>query len=429
MVKLKLRISHSPQRLAWTVLLASFLSCCALTVGVPAATMSFVNNSTYVPVIQVKLQAGRTIAFEPPYSEADARVVGQEGRALEEGGSVIVDSDLPSQALLTIQESESVTHTLISMQLYSGAQVKIERARIPRFSFAASPSEITIQLLSGRVQVQNEEGISHPLRLVVRSEHATARLDRGTYSLEVSPEDTRLFVREGVAQVTSTAKPETFNIEANQRTVVHKGEGVVPGLYAPPRDLIRNGHFQAPVEQDWRAFSQVYVVGEMSGTVHTVGQSPNVSLLLDRPGLNLNWGRTGVEQFINENVSGRSSLQLRLDFTILYQELKVCGGQGSECPLLVKITYLTQQGTIADWTQGFYADGTPKMPDLPDEIVQSPPPRTKHIAASLGTAEPWDSPNLLETLPDLQQVISIQLYAEGHGVQTQVNSVELLVLD
>jgi hypothetical protein len=430
-VKLTLKIKHSPQRLAWAVLLASFFTCCALTIGVPAAATSFVNNTTYVPVIAVKLQAGRTITFEPPSREADARVVGQDGRTLEEGGTIIVDSDLPSQSLLTIRETEGegVTDTLLTMQMYSGARLTIERARIPRFSFAATPSEIIIRLDAGRVQVQNGTGSRHPLRVTVRSEHATTLLEKGSYSFEVAPDLTRVFVREGAAQVTSTAKPETFNIEANQRTVVRKGEGVVGGLYAPPRDLIRNGHFRTPFEDDWHPFSQVYVPGEMSGTVRLVGTSPNMALLLDRPGLNLNWGRTGVEQLINENVSGRSSLQLRLNFTILYQELKVCGGQGSECPLMVKISYQNKEGGTNEWTQGFYADGIPKMPERPDEIVQSPPPRTKHIAMRLGTAEPWDSPNLLEVLTDVQTINSIQIYAEGHGVQTQVNSVELLVLD
>ena len=51
-----------------------------------------------------------------------------------------------------------------------------------------------------------------------------------------------------------------------------------------------------------------------------------------------------IKQIIDENVSGRSSLQLRINFTILYQELKVCGGQGSDCPLMVKINYQNKQG-------------------------------------------------------------------------------------
>jgi hypothetical protein len=425
-------LSNSPQRLAWTVLLASFLTCCALTIGVPAAATSFVNSSTYTAQINVKLQAGRTNAFSPPATEADARVVDQNGRGLDEGGVIIVDSAIPSQAQLTIRETDGVTETLLTMQLYSGARVRVDRARIPRFDIARSPIDIAITVLDGRVEIQNQ----HPegpgereLKLVVRSEHVIAALSQGAYSFEVASEETGVFVREGIAQVTSTAKPETVNIEANQRTVIHLGEGVVTGLYAPPRDLVRNGHFQAPLAKDWEVFSELYVPTEMAGAVKVLGSGANTSLLLDRPGAGLNWGRTGIKQTINENVSGRSSLQLRVNFTILYQELMVCGSQGSECPLMVKINYQREDGGIVDWTQGFYANGTPQMPELPDFIVQSAEPRTKHIATRLGVAEPYVSPNLLTTIKGLQHVNFIEIYAEGHGLETQVNSVELLVLD
>ncbi len=417
------------QRMAWLVLLVSFGLCCGLTVGVPLTAASFVNSATYQAAIMVKLQAGRTNVFAPPVTEADARVVGQEGRVIEEGATVMVDGDIPSQALLTVRESESVSTTLVSMQLYTGSRVRIERARIPRFGIANTSAEISIFLLSGRVQIIRQNRSSHALRLLVKSEQMSALLDNGAYSLEVSPDDTSLFVRSGAASVTSSAKPETFNIESNQRTIVRNGEGIMPGLYAPPRDLVRNGRFQSPLARDWETFSDVYMTTDVPGSVTIIGTDANSALLLNRPGVGLNWGRTGVRQIINENVSGRSSLQLRINFTILYQELKVCGGQGSECPLMVKINYRNSNGDTNEWTQGFYADGTPRMPDLPDFIVQSAEPRTKHIATRLGTDEPYESPNLMTTLKDIEYVNYIQVYAEGHGLQSQVSSVELLVLD
>jgi hypothetical protein len=422
-------VKRSPQRLAWSVLLISFLSCCALTVGVPTGAIALINNSTYAALINIKLQAGRTIAYGQAETEADARVVDQSGRDVDELSTIIVDGDLPSQAFLTIRESDAVTTSLVTMQLYSGTRVKIERARVPRFGIATSPIEITIKLISGRVQIQSEALSSRPVRLEVRSEQMDSLLSPGAYSLEISQDETSLFVREGAAQLTSIAKPETFTIQANQRTIVRSGEGIVPGLYAPPRDLIRDGHFQSALGDTWETISEVYVPGDISGTVRIIGNSANNTLILERPGVGLNWGRTGVRQEILENVSGRTSLQLRINFTILFQELKVCGGQGSECPLMAKINYRNTEGGTKEWTQGFYADGTPHMPDLPDFIVQSADLRTKHIATRLGIAEPYESPNLLGIIPDITTINWIQIYAEGHGVQTQINSVELLILD
>jgi hypothetical protein len=409
-------------------MLASIMTCCVLAIGVPAAAMSFINSSTYVAPIGVKLQAGRTFTFSPPATEADARVVDQAGRTLDEGSTIIVDSSLPSQAALSIDATDGVTSSLMTMQLYSGARVRVERARVPRFSIATAPTEVTIRLLDGRVQIQNlQTDDQRSLKLTVISEHMSAVLPPGDYSFEVNGDETSVFVRNGTAQITSAAQTETFNIGADQRTVVHKGQGIVPG--APPRDLIHDGNFDQPISNTWMASSEVYVPGDVTGTVKVITSGTSSALLLDRPGLGLNWGRTSVKQIINENVSGRSSLQLQLNFTILFQELKVCGGQGSECPLMVRINYTTKDGSTAEWTQGFYADGTPKMPDLPDFIVQSAEPHTKHIAVQLGKPQPYGSPNLMTELDGVQIINWIQLYAEGHGLETQINSVQLLVLD
>src|SRR5207253_7741412 len=133
---------------------------------------------------------GRTITFDPPATEADARVVDQSGRTLDEGSTVIVDGELPSQALLTFSTSDSVTTTLTSIQLYSGARVRIERARIPRFSIATTPIEITLRLLAGRVQILNQRQDGHDLKLLVHSDHMSALLPDGSYSFEVLPDET-----------------------------------------------------------------------------------------------------------------------------------------------------------------------------------------------------------------------------------------------
>ncbi|MCX7938427.1 MAG: hypothetical protein N2545_03190, partial [Thermoflexales bacterium] len=128
------------------------------------------------------------------------------------------------------------------------------------------------------------------------------------------------------------------------------------------------------------------------------------------------------------NVVDRRSLQLRIDFRILYQEIPVCGGEGSECPLMVRIDYRTKDGRDAFWIQGFYASGTPSGTSLPDYIRSNP--QNKHIARRLNAPEPpFESGNLLALIPDMQIVKSISIYAEGHAVRTQVNTVELLLQD
>jgi hypothetical protein len=417
-----------PERLAWTVLLASFTLCCALTIGVPSAAWSFINAATVAPEITVKLQAGRTIAFSPPATEADARVVSQDGRTLEEGATVIVDDDGQSQALLTLVPQGAVTDTLTTLQLYSGARVRIERARLPRFTALSSePAEFIVFLQAGRMQVQSQHSEERRVKLEVRTELAVATLGVGSYAFETTGDQTEVSAREGTAWVVAVGAPGTLIVQDNQRTAVTR-DGGLQGILPPSRNLLRNGRFEALLEPAWQPSAEVAVPGDLSGTVSIVGAPPGASLLLDRSGQNLGWGRTGVTQEIGADVAGRRSLQLRLVFSILYQELPVCGGLGSECPLMVTVAYRNTQGADREWTQGFYADGTPSA-ELPDEIVTAPQPRTKHVAKRLGVRETFESEDLLSALGDVQQVRSVRIYAEGHAVRAQVYSAELLLTD
>ncbi len=419
----------SPQRLAWTVLIASFLVCCAIGVGVPAAAWSFINTATVAPAMTVKLQAGRTIAYCPPAREADARVVGQEGRPLEEGCSAAVDDDAQSQALLTIAPAQTPDDEVVRVQLYAGARLTIEQARIPRFQdLTASPAVFVLRLASGRIQVQHRHPPQRRVRLVVQTDLASTTLDSGSYSFEASADETAIVAREGAAWVVSTRENKMLVLRNDQRTAVTR-DGGLQGILPPARNLVINGQFKDPLQVDWQTIADVSPRGGLPGKVSVIGSSESPSLLLDRSGKGLGWGRTGVWQQIEEVVSGRRSLQARIEFAILYQELAVCGGYGSECPLLLKIIYADGSGAEREWTQGFYADGIPNDA-LPDEIITAPLPRNKHVAVRLGQRELFESEDLLATMPGgVQQIRSIWVYAEGHGVRTQVYSVELLLTD
>jgi hypothetical protein len=127
------------------------------------------------------------------------------------------------------------------------------------------------------------------------------------------------------------------------------------------------------------------------------------------------------------DVAGRSALQVRVEFSILYQELQVCGTRGSECPFMITIGYRDQGGVDREWTQGFYADGTPSE-ILPDHIADAPDIPTKHVKKSLGTREAFESDNLLARL-NMQTIKYVRLNAEGHGLRTMVYDAELVLQD
>ena len=56
---------RNPERLAWTVLLASLLICIGLTIAVPVSISSFINNTTEQASITLDVQQGTVLVTQP----------------------------------------------------------------------------------------------------------------------------------------------------------------------------------------------------------------------------------------------------------------------------------------------------------------------------------------------------------------------------
>lgn len=414
---------HNPDRLAWTVLVASFAIFVALIVGIPLGVSAVINQSTVPASAFVRLQAGRIQTYAPPSTERDARVVSLDGRDIEEGSAIIVDPDASSQGLFTVTPA-GARDPVLSAQVYSGARVQIWRARSPRFSISAASDEITLIMSAGRAQFTSRPRDGRAAIVTVLTPYGYFTLGTGAFTIEVAGGEARAHAREGsLVAVSNRAKLAALTLSPGDRTALKDDQSALSK--APPeRNLIRNNEFvgdYTPWETEIRTASGAEGLALLN---LTAGES---SLVLDRRGNELNWGRTGVFQIINENVAGRQSLRLRVDFRIMAQQIKVCGNLGSECPLMVNITFVDKAGTQREWFQGFYADGTP-TPDLPDVVRDNP--TNKHVAKTLGARESFESENLLAGgLRDAQLIQRVRVYAEGHAVQTQIFDIDLLIQD
>jgi len=414
---------NNPERLAWTVLLAAFAAFVALAIGVPAAISSVLNQSTVSAAAYVRLQAGRIQTYSPPATERDARVVSLEGRELDEGSTVIVDPDASSQGLLTISPAGE-REPLVSAQAYSGARIQIWRASTPRFAISGARDEVTLIMSAGRAQFSVRPRNTRAAAVTILTPYGYLNLGEGIFTVEVAGGEARVLSREGsLVAHSNRAGIAPLSLAASERTALNNQSKALAKA-APERNLIRNNLFvgdYTPWETEIRSASGT------DGRVRLELVGGESSIVLDRLGNDLNWGRTGVFQIVGENVSGRASLRLRIDFKILSQQIKVCGNLGSECPLMVNITFIDRAGTQREWFQGFYADGTP-TPDLPDVVRDNP--TTRHVAKTLNARESFESENLLlGELRDAQVIQRIRVYAEGHAVQTQVFDVDLLVAD
>lgn len=419
-------MKRSPERTAWTVLFAALFVCIALSVGVPAATMGYINSATENAFMRVSLQSGILKTYSPIEAESDARVVDLAGREFKEEHTVVAGDR--SVGLLTFAQRDGVTPTL-RVQLYANASVQAVRARVPRFrpALSATPGdELTLKLTEGRIDVIALDG-SRPFRLRIDSTHAVAVVTTpGVYSFDATPRHLLVQTREGTAEIQSPTGAVLQQMKGDQVTRFNAAEGA--RVLAPANNLVRNGFFLSTLGRDWQFSTQVGEGETVRGTVSRFVEpaSGKGQVLIERVGNLLGWGRTTLTQTVGEDVSGRGDLRLRLAFDILEQDLDVCGGEGTECPLLVRIDFQTSDGRDDYWLQGFYARGNPTS-NLPDYVRSNF--KGNHIAKPFNTMEVFESENLLEQLGNLRTITSISLYAEGHGLRTRVRSVELLLRD
>jgi hypothetical protein len=429
------KMRSSPERAAWTVLFAALFACIALAVGIPAAGLSYLNSATNNAFMRVSLQSGILKSYSPLESAADARVVDLGGREFKEDHTVVAGDR--SVGLLTFAPGEGAA-PYISVQMYSNASVRALRARTPRFDFAAAADEFDIELAEGRIDILARPPEGHRFALRITAAPGEVQITTpGQYTLELISDRLRVTSRDGEASLSAASTRTTLDLKGDQTATIEAESGRILPAPAPSINLVRNGFFQSTLTRDWNFHTDVNADGAVRGTVSRVGGAPSLApgadtgtripayLVFERVGENIGWGRTSLSQLIDEDVRGGVSLRLRTTFTILEQQLDVCGSEGTECPLMIRIDYVTQDGRDDFWLQGFYAKGDPSAVRLPDYVRSNF--KGNHIAKPAGSQQVFESENLLQQIGNLQTVKSITVYAEGHVLRTRVDSIELLL--
>jgi len=418
-------MKENRERLAWTVLLVALGILLAILVLVPFGVYQWVQRATVAP--QMVLQALQGAAqVEQPGEKPRLVLAGQEPIEIKPGATIWNDADV--ETLLTISSPDG-TRSLGTVQIYPNTQLDISLARSPRYGLSKAEHRIEVTVETGRVRLglARDTDSERATDFRGRTPHAQFLLwEAGSYSLEVDDQQTQITVREGKATI-FVSKDKQLGLEAKQRGIVGV-DGTIDGPLRPERDLITNGAFHLPLDDDWEIRADTTDSSQSAGKVELVISSGQEAVRLSRVGTG--HAQTGVYQLLNESLNGYQSLQLHLSAQLNDQSLGICGVEGSECPLMVRIDYLDAAGSLHDWVQGFYyrVDAPDSYPTL---CRLCPPPRQEHELHRQGTQFFYDSPNLMELLAQNgyppSGIVSIGVYASGHSYDVQVSEIELLV--
>jgi hypothetical protein len=389
------------ERKAWITLLSAFSIFCILLVSIPLGIRWYLLTTTKAEGTQLEVINGTILVNAPgqpsPSGITDVAQVAEKAEA---------KTDETSWGILSFFDDSSAV-------MYSETELQIIDTRSPQFQLSNQADLITLLVNGGRVRLAVASENEHGRIFEVDTPHATVRLEEGSYSVEVSNQETEIAVREGQAIVSGSGGVREVN--RGERTNVLLGQPPANPVPAA-RDLIVNGNFREGLDR-WSVYNEQGVDGGVvNGQAEVVTTSDRSAVRLARMGEDGNHCETGIIQDMNRDVRDFNSLKLHADVQLLYQSLSGGGYLSSEFPIILRIDYKDQYGIDRFWTHGFYYQNESNFPVQNGTQM----PRYRWY--------PYETDNLMDELGDLKPtwITSVRIYASGWNYQSMVSEVGLI---
>jgi len=419
-------MKRNPERLAWVVLLASFFICVSLTVAVPLGVRWYILNARIRQKVTLEVQ-------RPPLSvtlagRGEPVAIAEDRDDIPE--RTVVDTDATSGRLVMHAPHTDDPVIIATVQLHHNTEVVLSSARSPRFPTSRLPHKVMLEVRAGRVRISVPSHEGRPTVVEVHTPHGAATLTEGSYEVKVNGTTTEVTVRDGQADVSSadvSSSELPTRLGPAERAIMDDEELRGPLPAAP--SLIVNSDFADPLgKEGWVSYSvEPEVEGEPRGEAQRTEVEGQPVVVIERRGIG--HAETGITQILDADIRDFSLLQLHLLLRIKEHDVPVCGSQGTECPVMVRIVYKDADGADREWLQGFYSLLDTRTPGNEPFCKICPIPY-KHIHVPEDTWYPYDSDNLVPLLSrDGQAPIlikSITVYASGHTYRSAIAEVELI---
>ncbi|HUS94272.1 MAG TPA: hypothetical protein VMZ24_03735 [Patescibacteria group bacterium] len=409
------------QRLAWILLLAGFIAFLGMLVSIPIAVNWTIQEATRSLNIMVQANQG-TVGVLRSDGETVALFTGDPAYEINAGSTVLTNA--ADQAFLLVNTPDNQSQAM-RVQIYGNTHVSVDRAMAPRFSASSSNHDIALTLNGGRLFVGVPEIGERDISVRMSTPQGVISFNQeGQYSISSSNTETLVAVLDGEATVTS-AEAE-ISLISDQRVAL-LSDGSISGPFGAERNLVTNGGF-ADGLSEWVGLAPNVEIADQSEVEVDVQMDGNEPILIFRR-VGLGHADAGMRQIIGEDVTDYSSLSVAISMEVAEQSLGVCGQQGSECPLILRIEYVDMNGVDQIWQQGFFAVGEIGS-TTPDVCVACPPPLNEHQRVPYKQLVFYESDNLMEKLRLLnaqpQQIKSLTLIASGHTFDTRVVDIALM---
>lgn len=407
-------IDRYPARVAWGALLCSFVLFVGLLGVATRAGVSFLRSSTHPAAATLLLRNGSgTVLVQR--ARTTGWVKAQDATSLSEGDEVQnLGQDFPA----TLRFFDGTT-----VSLEPGSSLFLDRVRTARFRVPGSLDRLLdLRLETGTIQISVPADGASPSGVSVRAMSTRVELDPGEFGVELlsRPVDgveqccmTQVVSRRGLARVVSAG--QTTPVAPGQRALTPMGGLTLP-VSAATRELLKNGSLlpdSAGGFKDWTVEATSEPGGPI-GQVTPLSPSDGSGIRIDRGATNVH-GETGIRQDLNVDVRDLTSLNLAFHYRLRGQSLPGGGRDGSEYPLVVRVTYQESSGGQIPWFHGFYL-----VP--PDANT-----RTTVQAQGIVPQDTWQvyEGRLLELAPRPLVIRSIELLGSGWSYDVDVAQISL----
>lgn len=414
---------HRRERLAWAILIGSFFVCLFITVSVPLAANAFVQNATVELATTIQANQG-TVGIDDAGGVRSAALVGEPPQSVEAGSSILTDASASAIMLIGAPNTDQL---LARLTIDSNTDIALTRATTPRFGLSNADQHVDLAMDNGRILVTILESDTSPAELrVVTPQGQVVIRDPGQYSVDVNNAQTQVVVQDGLA--TAVALNQSLALTEHERAVIPTEQAPI-GPLTPARNLVQNGDFSGGFDS-WAQYTwKVELSDQPKGRTDIAEVDGEPALRFERGGVGHADAR--VRQSIDANVADFDELNLQLTLRVQSQSLGVCGIQGSECPLFVRIDYVDTNGVDQVWQHGFFASGEVNDNTTPGACVSCAVIQSSHERVPLGQDYFYE----VDLRDELARqgalppgfIKSVSLVASGHSFVTDVIDVALVV--
>jgi hypothetical protein len=355
-------------------------------------------------------------------------------------GLAQVSTDSQSQAKLFIRDSVADGRLIAVVTLHTNSSLTLRTAAQPRFNWSTSSYFVDLRDVSGRFDVTVVPDLGRDVLVSLRSKQGVLvnLNESGSYIVNTSNTRVQAYNRTGMAVLVPAGSQVGHVVPVAGQGVIDTETGAFEAR-AGYVDLLQNSNFTYLSPTVGSGDAQELLAGwvcnndptdDPPGSYRSQMFDGVMGLRLERFNDAVSHGRTSCVQTFGQSgldlvANDFDYLALRATFSIQFQSLNACGIEGSECPLMLRVDYIDQNGQAQKWYHGFLSVNDEQLA----YPLQCNSCRQAHEFINPKTWYTFDSANLFALLPPDQRpvkILAVWFYASGHQFDVQISEIALL---